>query len=150
VSTALATLSANNIDAGINSLLYVLRVTYHVHDGDLGFVHLVYDIWRRDTDCADEELGTRLDDDVDELVQLSSGVVFVCLDSQEGEALNLSGGARERGMWCHLASCTADLGNEEIDAKGSVLVVQRILELLDLLSKVLGRVADLQNDSQTV
>lgn len=49
----------------------------HVHDGDAGCVHLVdCPLWR-DTDGAHEERGFLLDDDVDELGELSVLVVFL-------------------------------------------------------------------------
>jgi hypothetical protein len=47
------------------------------------------------TDGADEELGTLLDDDVDELVELALGVVIVGLTGR-----------------------TTNLGDEEVDTEG--------------------------------
>ena len=48
-----------------------------VHNGDARRVELVDGPLRRDTDCADEELGLLLDDDVDELGQLALGVIIL-------------------------------------------------------------------------
>lgn len=75
VTTTLATLSADNIDADVDALLDVLHVADHVHVDDAGSVEAVYNGLGGDTDSRDEELGTGLDDDVDELVEFALGVV---------------------------------------------------------------------------
>ena len=47
-----------------------------------------------------------------------------------------------------LAGVAADLGEEEIDAKGGVLVVEVRLELLDLVLEHVGGVVDAAEDSE--
>ena len=49
----------------------------NVHNGDARRVELVNGPLGRDADCADEELGLLLDDDVDELGQLALGVIIL-------------------------------------------------------------------------
>lgn len=48
-----------------------------------------------------------------------------------------------------LSSIATDLWQQEVDTEGSVLVVQILLELLDVLPEHLGRVSDTTNDAQT-
>jgi hypothetical protein len=55
------------VNSNSESLLDVLGVTDHVHNGDLGRVELLDDILGRDSDSADEERGLLLNDDIDEL-----------------------------------------------------------------------------------
>jgi hypothetical protein len=74
-----ATLCADDIDASFESLHDVLRVTNHVHYRYLGVMELFDNVSRRDSNGADKELGARFDDDVDELVQLAAGIIFICL-----------------------------------------------------------------------
>lgn len=75
VTSTFTTLSADDIGTGIQGLLDVLGVTNHVHVEDAGLVELLNDGLRGDTDGADEELSTALDDDVDEFIKLAFGVV---------------------------------------------------------------------------
>lgn len=75
VSTSLTTLSANEIDTESEALGDVLWVTDHVHVEDAVGVELVDDSLWWDTDGGDEELGARLDNDIDELVELTLGVI---------------------------------------------------------------------------
>jgi hypothetical protein len=49
----------------------------HIHDRDACLVQFVDDILRRDTDGTDKELDLLLDDDIDELRQLSLRVVIL-------------------------------------------------------------------------
>lgn len=67
------------------------------------------------TDGADEELGLLLDDDVDELVKGTLGVVVV-----------------------GLAGAATDLGDEEVDTERKVGLVEALLDLLDDGAEVLG------------
>jgi len=75
VTSTLATLSADEIDAELEALLDVLGVTDHVHVEDAVLVELVNDGLGWDTNGRDEETGARLDDDVDEVIELALGVV---------------------------------------------------------------------------
>jgi hypothetical protein len=50
-------------------------VADHVHVDDAVLVQPVDDLLGGDTDGGDEQLGTGLNDDVDELVQLALGVI---------------------------------------------------------------------------
>ena len=68
------TLSADDIDSDGESLLAVLDGSDHVHNEDVGGVESVDDLLRGYTDGADEEGSLLSDDDVDELVELSSSV----------------------------------------------------------------------------
>lgn len=95
VATTLTTLSADDVNTLCESLVDVLGGTDHVHDEDAGLVEPLDDVLWWDTDGTDEELGLLLDNDVDQLVELTLGVVVV----------GLTGGA-------------ADLGDKEIDTEG--------------------------------
>jgi hypothetical protein len=79
VASALTTLCADNVDAEVEALLDVLGVADHVHVENAGLVELLDDSFGRYTDGTDEEFGTRIDDDVDELVQLALGVVVAII-----------------------------------------------------------------------
>lgn len=76
VTATFTTLSANNIRADFDSLLYVLGVANHVHVENSMLVKPVNDSLGRDTDGGDEELGAALDNDIDEFVQLAFCVVI--------------------------------------------------------------------------
>jgi hypothetical protein len=104
VTTAFATLCANDIGASSESLLDVLGRTDHVHIGNAGSVQLVDRPARRHADGRDEQLGTRLDDNIDQLRQLAIGIVAI-----------------------GLACTAANLRQQQIDAKRSVLVDQVLL-----------------------
>ena len=79
VATALAALSADDVDADVEALLDVLDVADHVHVVDSMLVELVDDGLGGHTDGGDEELSALLDDDVDELIELTLGVVIAIL-----------------------------------------------------------------------
>jgi hypothetical protein len=76
VSTALASLGADDINAEIQALLNVLGMSNHVHVENACFVESVDDMFRWDTNGGDEELGTAVDDDADELVELAFCVII--------------------------------------------------------------------------
>ena len=78
VSTTLATLRADDVNTEVETLLDVLGVTDHVHVEDAVLVQLIDNGFGWDTDGGDKELSARVDDDVDELVQLALGVVVAC------------------------------------------------------------------------
>ena len=78
-------LSTDDVHADVESLLDVLGSTNHIHAEHAGLVQLVYDLLRGDTDRTDEELGALFDDDIDELVEVSLGVVIVSLASVRAE-----------------------------------------------------------------
>lgn len=79
----------------------------------------VDDLLGWNTDGRDEQSSLLLDDDIDELIELTASVVLV-------------------GLSCS----STDLGQEKVDAERSRLVVQAVLELLDLGPKELGSVSD--------
>jgi hypothetical protein len=85
VSTALATLCADHVDTELEALLDVLGVTDHVHVEDAGTVETLDNVLGWDTDGGDEEPGAGVDDDVDQLIELTLGVVVamrrITLDS---------------------------------------------------------------------
>lgn len=76
VSTTFTTLGADDVGAHIQSLLNVFRVTDHVHVENAGGVELLHNMLGRHTDGGDKQLGTALDDDVNQLVELAFGVVI--------------------------------------------------------------------------
>lgn len=76
VAAAFAALSANDIGASIKGLRDVLGVANHVHVENASFVEFLDHGLGSNTDGADEQLGTALDDDVDEFVELALGVVI--------------------------------------------------------------------------
>lgn len=75
VATALTTLGADDVDAEVNALLDVLNVADHVHVDDAIGVELVDDGLRGHTDGRDKKLGALLNDNVDELVELTLCVI---------------------------------------------------------------------------
>jgi hypothetical protein len=104
VAAALAALRANDVGAGGERLLDVLGRADHVHVGDAGGVQLVDRPARRHADGRDEELGARLNDNVNQLGQFAFGVVAV-----------------------GLARTAANLRQQQIDAKRRILVHQMLL-----------------------
>ena len=75
VTTTLAGLRADKVDADFKCLLYVLGVPNHVHDEDASFVEFVDGPLGRNTDCGDEEGGALLDDNFKEIGELAIGVI---------------------------------------------------------------------------
>lgn len=75
VATALAALGADDVGANVDALLHVLGVSDHVHVEDAVLVEAFDDVLGGNTDGGDEQLGARVDDDVDELVELALCVV---------------------------------------------------------------------------
>jgi len=126
VASSLTTLGADQVDTESEALGDVLWVADHVHVEDAVGVELVDDGLWWDTDGRDEELGARLDDNVDELVELALGVIVV-----------------------GLAGVTANLWEKEIDTEWSVLIVQVRLELSNLLAEHVWGVADTTDNTET-
>ena len=75
VTTTFTTLSTDEIRTGLQRLLHVLGVTDHVHVEDAVAVKTVDNVAGRDTDSRDEKLRTTLDDNVDQFVELTLGVI---------------------------------------------------------------------------
>lgn len=75
VAAALAALRADHVGADVEAFLHVLGVPDHVHVEDSGFVQALDDVFRGDAHGGDEEFGTRVDDDGDEVVEFAFGVV---------------------------------------------------------------------------
>jgi len=126
VATTLATLGANDINAEVEALLDVLRVTDHVHIEDAVLVELLDDMLGRDTDGGDEETRPRLDHNVDKLLKLALGVVIV-----------------------GLARIATNLRKEQIDAERGILILQKALEFCNLLLEHVWGVSDTSNDTKT-
>jgi len=126
VATSFATLSADHVHAEVEALLDVLGVSDHVHVENAGLMETVDHGLGWDTDGRDEEAGARLDDDVDELVELALGVVVV-------------------GLSC----AAADLGKQEVNTEGRVLVLEKALELGNLLSQHVRSVSDTSDHTDT-
>jgi hypothetical protein len=126
-------------------------VADHVHAEDAGTVELLDNGLGGNTDGGDEELGAALDDDVDELVELTLGVVvavggegclvslvvFVCLRKRTGVCL------------LGLASTATNLGKEQVDTEGSVLIIQEALQLGDLLTEHIRSITNTTDNTQT-
>lgn len=150
VTAALTTLGADDVDADVEGLGDVLGVADHVHAEDAGTVEALDDCLGGDTDGGDEELGAALDDDVDELVELALGVVvagrkrlvsvFFLVSRVFGEV---------RICLLGLAGTATDLGEEQVDTEGSVLIVQVALQLGDLLAEHVRSVANTTDNTQT-
>lgn len=143
VATTLTTLGADDIGAGVKGLLDVLGVANHVHVQDAMLVQLLDDGLGRDTDGADEESGTALDDDVDEFVKLALGVVVAGLLAYMYLNLHINGNS------LGLSSASTDLRNQQINTERGVLVVQEALQFCDLFLQHLGGVTDTTDDTQT-
>lgn len=75
MTATLSSLCADEVDTEIEALLDVLGVADHVHVENAVLVKLVNDSLGWDTDSGNEELSTGVDDNVNELVKLSLGVV---------------------------------------------------------------------------
>ena len=75
MTTAFAALRANQVGANVEALLHMLRVSDHVHVEDAGLVEPLDNGLGRDTDGGNEEFGTAVDDDADQLVQFALGIV---------------------------------------------------------------------------
>ena len=75
MSTALAALRTNHIGADVQAFLDVLRVADHVHVEDAGLMEAFDHVRWWDADGGDEELGARGNDDFDQLVEFTLGVV---------------------------------------------------------------------------
>jgi hypothetical protein len=109
-------------------------------------VQLLDDVFRGDTDGRDEQLGTGLDDDVDQLIELALGVVIAARSMWSAE------GPPRRHRIIDLLGfprIATNLGQQEIDAKRRILVVEVRLELLDLIPEHLGGVVDAAQNTKT-
>lgn len=150
VTATLTTLGADDIHADIEGLLDVLGVADHVHAEDAGTVELLDDSLRGNTDGGNEELSTALDDDIDELVELALGVVVAVrcerLPCQSDCPLFL-----RRYMVCllGLTGTATDLGEEEVDTEGGILILQVALQLSDLFAEHIRSITNTTDDTQT-
>ena len=75
MSTSLTTLSADHVDTELDTLRHVLWVTDHVHVKDAGLVDLLDNVLWWDSDSADKESGTRVDDNVNQVIEFAFRVV---------------------------------------------------------------------------
>ncbi len=126
VSTSLTTLEDDHIDTSLDDLGSVLGVADDTGNDNLGTMELLDHVSGRNTDSGDEELCTRLDDNVDQLGKLTLGVIGV-----------------------GLTSTTADLGEEKINTEGAVLVVEERLKLSNLLAEELWSIANTTDYTDT-
>jgi len=93
MTTSFSTLSTDDIDTLIKSLLDMLGVSNHlvvssyrergtyVHDEDTGFMKLLNNLLGWYTDCADEQLGLFLNDYIDKFIEFTLGIIVVGLSS---------------------------------------------------------------------
>lgn len=134
VTTALTTLCADNINTNIQGLLDVLGVADHVHAEDAGTVELVDNSLGGDADGGDEKASLLLDNNINELTELALGVVVAICRNKTRLARVNNGKVPQRRFLLGLAGTTANLGKEEVDTEGSVLVVKVALEFGDLFA----------------
>lgn len=144
VSSTLASLCADDVDADVEALLDVLGVSDHVHVQNTGLVELLDYVLGGHTDGGNEELCARLNDDIDELVQLALCVVVAVAD-QFMASRGTSDGKDSLG----LASVSSDLRKKKVNTKRRALVLQVSLELGDLLAKHVRCVSKTTNDTET-
>lgn len=77
VSSTLTSLRANDVAASVNGLLDVLGVPDHVHDRDTGFVEFINSPLGRNANSGHEKAGFLLDNDLDELGELTFCVIVL-------------------------------------------------------------------------
>lgn len=145
VAAALPGLRADEVDADFERLLYVLRVADHVHDEDAGFVELVDGPLGRYADCRDEEGGALFDDDLNEVRELTIGVVGLQVNVAKFRMAKMFLGSTYVG----LASAATDLGKEEIDTEGCLGVIEVLLDQLDLEAKLSSSFSYMGADTTT-
>ena len=75
MASTFAALGTDNIGTTVECLLYVFGMTDHVHVEDTMLVEFLNNMLWWDTDGRDKELSTRLNDNVNELVKLTLGVI---------------------------------------------------------------------------
>ena len=75
MSTSLAGLGADEVAPDVDGLLHVLWVAHHVHDGDTCFMQGIHDFLWWDTNGGDEEGSFLLNDNLDQVWQLTLRVV---------------------------------------------------------------------------
>lgn len=80
VSTSLATLSADDVDTEIEALLDMLDMSNHVRIEDTGFVEALDDMFWGHANGRDEEFGTALDGDGNELIEFALGVIVAVIN----------------------------------------------------------------------
>eukprot|EP00732_Lithocolla_globosa_P005756 Lithocolla_globosa_v1_NODE_6194_length_1123_cov_7.620787.p2 type:complete len:170 gc:universal NODE_6194_length_1123_cov_7.620787:330-839(+) len=78
VTASLPSLRTDDIDSSIKAFLDVFGTANHIHDGDASRVQAVDSVFGGDTHSADEKSSLLLNDDVNQLGQLSSCVIVVC------------------------------------------------------------------------
>eukprot|EP00408_Alexandrium_pacificum_P047664 CAMPEP_0171258516 /NCGR_PEP_ID=MMETSP0790-20130122/54428_1 /TAXON_ID=2925 /ORGANISM="Alexandrium catenella, Strain OF101" /LENGTH=462 /DNA_ID=CAMNT_0011726713 /DNA_START=252 /DNA_END=1638 /DNA_ORIENTATION=+ len=125
VAAALATLGADQVAASVDGVLRVLRRTDHVHHRDARCMKLVHGPLGRHAHRRDEQLCATADDDVNELGQCTVSVVVISL-----------------------AGALANLGQQQIDAEGGVLVLQASLQLVNVGLQHLWCVANAADDAE--
>jgi len=125
VATTLTALSTDDVDTEVKALSDVLGVADHVHVQDTVAVELLDNVTRWASDGGDKEASAGVDDDVDEFIELSLGVVIV--------------GA---------TGISTDLGQEQVNTEGGFGVVQVRLEFVDLLLEHFGGVSEASNDTE--
>ena len=125
MTTTFTALCANDINTRLDAVLDVLGRTNHVHHKDAVLVHLVDNPLGRNTDRRHKQLGARFNNHIHKLRERPVRVIIV-----------------------GFAGAFADLGQEQIDAKRRVLVLEVVLEVLDGLFEHLRGVVDTANDTK--
>ena len=68
-------LSANHVDANIQALLHMLRMSDHIHVEDACFMEALDNVHWRHADSGDEKFGTGVDNDGDEVIQFALCII---------------------------------------------------------------------------
>lgn len=89
VATTFAALGADDVNAELETLLDVLDVADHVHVQNPSLLELLDDMLGGDSDSRDEQLGVRLDDDVDQLIEFALCVIVAITREKVGAACQL-------------------------------------------------------------
>ena len=102
-----------------------------------------------DTDCGNEQLCARIDDDARKLVKFSFGVIvaFGRFGLENGWFVEL--GLKSGFCLLCLTGRTSDLGKQQINTKWCVLICEVGLELCNLLAEHIWCISYSSNNTQT-
>lgn len=75
MSTCFSTLRTDDVCTSLTRLCHMLGMSDHIHIKDAMFVEFVDDVLRRNADGRHEQLGTSRNDDINQLVQCSFGII---------------------------------------------------------------------------
>jgi len=81
MTTTFTSLCADDVYVAFKAFCDVLWMANHVHVEDAVFVQFIDNMLRWYTDSRDKEFGTRIDDDIDEFIELALGVIVATKDT---------------------------------------------------------------------